>query len=492
MFVRDFDHGVITYWNDGAERLYGWTRAEAIGRRPAELLRSIYPIPIAEIEDQLKRTGRWEGEIRQWRKDGSPITVAGRWGLQVDAEGGPEAILEINSDVTQHHDLAAELQRTEESFRLLVSSVVDYAIFLLDRQGQIVSWNEGAQRIKGYTAEEIIGRHFSVFYLPDDVRAGKPQKELEVAARQGSYEEEGWRLRKDGSRFWASVVITALRDESGRLRGFGKVTRDVTERKLEEERRQTQLRREAARLRQHARRMAELEHSKSQFLNLASHELRGPLTVVRGYTSMLEDGSISPHQVAPVAKLMEAKLAQMELLIRQMLETARLEDNRMELRQEVFDLGRLAEEQLDTFRPLASDHQLVMVRGPRPALVRADRARIGTIIANLIDNAVKYSPDGGEIRCTVATKDGHAFVTVSDQGIGIEAEHMELLFTRFGRLPTERNVTLPGIGLGLYLCREIAQRHGGEIHAESQPETGSAFTLALPSAVAQAAAANAG
>ncbi len=492
MFVRDLDRGVITYWNEGAERLYGWTRAEAVGRRPVDLLGSVYPIPLQEIEEQLKRTGLWEGEIRQRRKDGSPLTVACRWALQVDAEARPEAILEINADVTRQRDLAQELQRTEESFRLLVSNVVDYAIFMLDRRGRVTSWNDGAERIKGYTAEEIIGRNFSVFYPLEDVRAHRPEQVLQTAERDGHYQEEGWRVRKDGSRFWASVVVTALRDESGKLRGFGKVTRDITERKLDEERRQAQIRRETARLRQHARRMAELERSKSQFLNLASHELRGPLTVLRGYISMLEDGTIAADQLERVAGVLSAKLAQMELLIQQMLETARLEDNRIELRRELFDLGPLAEEQLRAFRPLVAGHQLVLERSPRPALVSADRSRIATVMVNLIDNAIKYSPAGGEIRCTVGTQDGRAFVTVRDQGVGIDAEHMKLLFTRFTRLPTERNVTIPGTGLGLYLCREIARRHGGDIDVESRPGSGSTFTLTLPAAVAHSVAATAG
>ncbi len=179
-----------------------------------------------------------------------------------------------------------------DQLALLVSSVVDYAILMLDATGKIVTWNEGAERIKGYTADEIIGRHFSIFYPPEDARSRKPDWELEIAKREGRYEEEGWRLRKDGTRFWANVVITALRDESGKLRGFGKVTRDLTERRRQENARDAEREREAARLRAHADRMAELERTKAHFLNLASHELRGPLTVVRGYNSMMQDGSI--------------------------------------------------------------------------------------------------------------------------------------------------------------------------------------------------------
>lgn len=367
-----------------------------------------------------------------------------------------------------------------DQFALLVSNVVDYAIFMLDPRGSIVTWNEGAQRIKGYSVNDIVGRHFSVFYPPEQVAAGKPDWELEVATREGRYEEEGWRVRKDGSRFWASVVITALRDETGRLRGFGKVTRDLTERHISELEREAAREREAEQLRMHADRMAELERTKTEFLDLASHELRGPLAVVRGYNSMFQDGSIAASDVPRVARLIEAKLAQVDLLVEQMLETARLEDGDLVLRLAAFDLAVLAREQVETFRPLAANHALVVDAPAEPVVVEADRSRIGTVIANLVDNAIKYSPSGGKIRCTVGRRDGRPFVEVTDQGVGIAAEHMERLFTRFGRLPTAENVSIAGTGLGLFLCREIAIRHGGELSAQSQPGLGSRFTLTLP------------
>ncbi|HVH62459.1 MAG TPA: PAS domain S-box protein, partial [Candidatus Dormibacteraeota bacterium] len=166
-----------------------------------------------------------------------------------------------------------------DQFALFVSNMVDYAIFMLDPHGKVVTWNEGAHRIKGYRASEIIGRHFSIFYPLEAVNSGKPESELEVAGRDGRYEEEGWRVRKDGTRFWASVVITAVRDQAGRLCGFGKVTRDLTERHLQEVEREAAREREADRLHSHADRLARLERTKTEFLNLASHELRGPLAV---------------------------------------------------------------------------------------------------------------------------------------------------------------------------------------------------------------------
>ena len=374
----------------------------------------------------------------------------------------------------------AEPRDLGDQFALLVSGVVDYGIFMLDPTGVIVTWNEGAQRIKGYAAGEIIGRHFSVFYPAEEVRNRKPDWELEVARREGRYEEEGWRVRKDGTRFWANVIITALRDESGRLRGFGKVTRDLTQRRAEEIQRNLDREKEALQLRAHAERMAELERTKTHFLNLASHELRGPLTVVRGYNSMLADGSIPADQIPAISRLLEIKLAQMDRLIEQMLDTARLEHDALDLPEEIFNLGSVVQEQIDVFRPLSEGRRLLLDGGELEVLAKGDRLRIATIVANLLDNALKYSPDGGDVQIRVGVRDSQAFISVRDTGLGIAPEHLPRLFTRFGRLPTNENATIPGTGLGLYLCKEIAIRHGGDVTVVSVPGAGSEFTLTLP------------
>jgi PAS domain S-box-containing protein len=232
--------------------------------------------------------------------------------------------------------------RVDDAFRLLVSGVKEYAIFMLDTSGVVVSWNEGAERIKGYREGEILGKHFSVFYEQKDIDAGKPDWELLMAEREGQFEDEGWRLRKDGTRFWASVIITALRDGSGELRGFGKVTRDITDRKLAAEQLAEQQRQEAEKLREHANRLSQLEQTKSEFLNVASHELRGPIAVLRGYLSMVEDGTLSVDELPKIMPVMSGKLQQMELLVQQMLETARLEASRFELYIELVDVCRHA------------------------------------------------------------------------------------------------------------------------------------------------------
>lgn len=469
MFTRSFGDRTITSWNEGAERLYGWTRNEALGKRAAQLLCSKYPIPLEQIERELVETGRWDGQMVQCRKDGSPVVVACRWGLETDAAGKPHAILEINSDLTKQRETAARLLQSEERFSLLVSAVVDYAIFMLDPEGIVLTWNEGAQRIKGYTAEEIIGRHFSLFYPAEDRVARKPEHGLEIAARDGRYDAEGWRVRKDGSRFWASVVITALRDEAGRLRGFGKVTRDSTDRHNEEERLRTQ-----------ARQMGELEHAKTQFMDLAAHELRGPLTLIRGYNSLMREGRLPLERLPEIATLLEGKLEQIDLLVEQMLEIGRLETERVELNLESLDLQELTRLEMEKFGGLRRGHDLRLSEASRPVAVSADRRRIATIVGNLIDNAIKYSPGGGEIVCEVGRFDGRAYLTVVDRGLGIAPEHMALLFRRFTRLPTPANKSIPGTGLALYLCQEFAHKHGGEIVAKSVLHEGSEFTLWLP------------
>ena len=376
--------------------------------------------------------------------------------------------------------------RVDDAFHLLVSGVKEYAIFMLDTSGVIVSWNEGAERIKGYREEEILGQHFSVFYERREIDLGKPDWELVAAERDGHFEDEGWRLRKAGTRFWASVIITALRDETGTLRGFGKVTRDITDRKMAAERQVEQQRREAEKLREDARRLGQLERTKSEFLNVASHELRGPIAVLRGYLSMLDDGTLDLGELPKIMPVMSGKLQQMELLVQQMLETARLEASRFQLHTEIVDVCRLAERVVGNYHVFAQEtHDISLSCPDELVVVRGDPRRLDTVLSNLLDNAIKYSPQGGPVRCHVAQTRGRAFVSVEDSGLGIAEQAMNRLFTRFGRIVTPDNAHIDGTGLGLYLAREIARHHGGDILVESREGRGSRFTLALPVSAAR-------
>jgi len=492
VFVRRLGDQVITYWNAGCEELYGWPADEAVGRRVDELLQTRYPDPPEVIEQQVTTRGRWEGNLTQHARDGRELVVASRCVRRRSARGEHEAVVEVHRDVTRRVKTEERLKEANESLKLLLSGVRDYAVFMLDPAGNVMTWNEGAQQINGYAPEEIIGKHFSVFFEAPDVHSGKPEWELLVADREDRFEEEGWRVRKDGSKFWANVVITALRDPEGRLAGFGKVTRDVTERKRFEERRAEEQQRKAEQLRRQAQHMAELEKVKRDFLNLASHELRGPLSVLRGYMSMIEDGTLSVERFPDFVPLLSAKLRQIELVVTQMLDTARLESGRLTLRHETFDLRQTVARIVETFRPLAAEEHTLDLVGPEaPLLVTADRERIETAVSNLIDNAIKYSPDGGAVTCLVAATASRVFVSVRDQGLGIDAEDLPRLFTPFGRIVTADNAHISGTGLGLYLSREILRQQGGDILVASTPGRGSTFTVTLPLQASQAAPAQA-
>jgi PAS domain S-box-containing protein len=388
---------------------------------------------------------------------------------------------------TQPRELEEALRASDERFRLLVAGVRDYAIFLLDTEGNVSSWNEGAQRIKQYTEEEILGRHFSIFYPSAEVAARRPWHALEIAIAEGRFEEEGWRLRKDGRRFWASVVITALRGPDGELAGFAKVTRDLTERRRNQRRLEALRRRDLRKLREHSRRMSELESAKSEFLRLASHELRGPLTVIRGFATMLAEGTLGDlsEDAARAIAIVLAKSDEANAIVDQLLESARIEEGRLTLRRERVDLRDLVDAGAARLRPLLSDrHRLDVDLPEAPVLVDVDRERLRTVVANLLDNALKYSPAGGVIRCVLRddSQSGQVVLDVSDEGIGIAADEMPRLFTRFGRLVNAENSHIPGTGLGLYLSRELVRRHGGDISATSQAGRGTSFRLVLPGA----------
>ena len=234
ILVRDLDDRIVS-WNHGAEKTYGWTEKEALGKVVDELLQTQFPKPLHDIKAELLLSGRWEGELVQRTRDSTRIVVASRWALKKDQEGNPDSIWEINRDITERKQSEQNLRESEERFRALVKGVKDYAIFMLDPDGHVLTWNDGAERIKGYRTEEIIGKHFSCFYPKEDIERGKPDQGLRAAKIEGRFEEEGQRVRKDGSLFWANVVITALPDNAGNVRAFAKVTREITERKRADE-----------------------------------------------------------------------------------------------------------------------------------------------------------------------------------------------------------------------------------------------------------------
>ena len=365
----------------------------------------------------------------------------------------------------------ADLTESEERFRQLVEGVSDYGIFGLDPDGQVVSWNAGAGRITGYQAEEIVGQHFSRFY-PAETRETFPAEELSKAALHGRTEAEGWRLRKDGSRFWSHVVVTALHDETGRLRGFSKITRDITERKQFEEA-LLAAREDAVRA----------SNAKSEFLSRMSHELRTPLNSVLGFAQLLEMDLTDADSRESVAQILRAGRHLLSL-IDEVLDMARIEAGRMDLAVEAQLVAEVIEEAVSLARPLCGKQQIrIEVAEAEPDLTAlADRRRLLQVLLNLLSNAVKYNRPRGSVTVSHKALEDRIRIEVSDTGPGIPAERVGRLFTPFDRLGAER-ISQEGTGLGLALSRHLIDAMGGTL-GFSNRAGGATFHVDLPRAPA--------
>lgn len=361
----------------------------------------------------------------------------------------------------------AALREGEERYRRVIEGVRDYGIFALDLEGRVVSWNTGAERIKGWTADEILGQHFSTFY-PAEARAETPMRLLEAARRDGRVEDEGWRVRRDGGRFWANVVITALHDETGTLTGFSKVTRDVTERRQAEE------------ALGHARAEAErASRAKSDFLSRMSHELRTPLTAILGFNQLLGmDGETltddQRHGVDQISRAGGHLLA----MIEEVLDIARIEAGGHALAPVPLDPAPLLADVRDLIAPQAQAAGVeVRIEGDAGLAVLADRRATVQIVLNLLSNAIKYGPAGGVVTVTLVGVSGRVRIEVRDEGPGVPPELVDRLFIPFDRLDAERWSGAQGSGLGLALSRGLARAQGGEV---SYHPPGATFILELP------------
>ncbi|HEX3583653.1 MAG TPA: PAS domain S-box protein, partial [Thermoanaerobaculia bacterium] len=357
--------GEIRTWNRGAARIFGYTSEEAIGQNfrmfyGEEDLANRKPQHELEVAD---REGRIEDEGWRIRNDGTRFWVNTVITALRNPDGTLRGFAKVTRDLTKRREADERIRQSEEMFRLLVANVQDYAIFMLDPDGYIASWNAGAHRIKGYTAEEIIGKHFSIFYPEEDILSGKPARELEIAKEYGVYEEEGWRIRKDGSRFWANVVITAVHDETGRLRGFAKVTRDITERKRAEETQRALLQQREARLTaEEERRRAEASfrvaqeanRAKDEFLMTLSHELRTPMTAILGWARLLPTMSPSDTMFREAVSSI-ARGAQLQArLIDDVLDVSRIVSGKMRLTRERMNIESVINASIDAVRPTAA------------------------------------------------------------------------------------------------------------------------------------------
>jgi PAS domain S-box-containing protein len=420
--------------------------------------------------------GRHEEEGWRARKDGTRF-----WGNVVltaihDEDGRHIGFGTVGRDLTarrlgeeQARSKALELEaanRQLTEFQRLVSSVRDYAIFMLDTEGNILSWNTGARRLKGYEPDEAIGRHFSMFYTDADRDRDHPAEELAIAQREGSYEEEGWRVRKDGTTFWASVVITAVRDDTGRLTGFAKVTRDLTPRKEAEEA-----------LLQAVMDLRVANEELDRFAAVAAHDLTDPLRTITGFAELLEQGELGEAERA-YAQHIRASGMRLSAMLDGLLTYARA--GQAPEPAELVRLDRAAGQVIDDLAAsISARGARIDVDLPADAAVATNAGDIRVVLQNLISNAVKFAdPRRPEVRVSGTRTNGSWRVTVQDNGEGIAQEDRERIFGAFERAGA--GIDLGGYGLGLAICHRLVDRYGGSIGVESDPPNGSTFWFTLP------------
>ncbi|EPN55039.1 sensory box histidine kinase/response regulator, partial [Pseudomonas syringae pv. actinidiae ICMP 18807] len=382
-----------------------------------------------------------------------------------------DEIGQLGTRLVEAGQLLAERERAlrdnEERLRLIIEGVKDYGIFALDRNGYVTTWNAGAERIKGYTEQEIIGQHFSVFYLPQECPQ-HPDMALHEATVNGRYTEESWRRRKDGSRFWASVVITAQYDSNDELRGFSKITRDISDRRVAEIALGT-AREEAERA----------SRAKSEFLSRMSHELRTPLNSILGFAQLLDMDSPA-SQRPQVGHILRAGQHLLKL-INEVLDIARIEAGHVSLSLEPVSLSSVLKETLVLVSPMAADGHIELEELPHlpdELGVIADRQRLVQVLLNLLSNAIKYNRPDGQVRIEVDRSAERVTVSVVDTGYGIAPERLGQLFKPFERL--DANPSVEGTGLGLALSKSMLEMMNGTLSVQTTQNEGCRFTLALP------------
>ena len=465
IFLLD-PQGNVQSWNAGAQRMKGYTAEEIVGRHfsvfysDADVERR-WPMQELEI---VSRVGRFETEGWRYRKDGTRFWASVTIAAERSDNGALEGFLKITRDLTERRRAEQSLKESEERFRLLIEGVRDYAIFALTPEGRIASWNAGAERIKGYKAEEVIGQSFSIFYTPEATARGKPEWMLRAAIEHGSVEDEDWRVRKDGRRFWANVVLTALRDEQGELRGFAKVTRDLTERRRVDE-------------------LVQADRFKNEFLALLAHELRNPLAPIRSAVQVLSRQSPANPEMAQAQEIAERQIRHMARLLDDLLDVARISQGKLEIRREALDVREIAGRAVAAELPFIEERGLEMsVDLPGgPLGVDADPVRLQQILVNLLNNAAKYTDAGGRIALSARSEGREAVIRVRDNGIGIDPAMASRLFEPFVQVERREKRSVGGVGLGLAVVKRLVELHQGSVNVFSAGlGRGSEFVVRLP------------
>ncbi len=468
VFLLDRE-GYVASWNRGAERLKGYAADEIIGKHfsvfyPQEAIERRWPQQELKI---CREAGRLEDEGWRLRKDGSRFWADVIITALHDETGELRGYSKVTRDLTERRGQEEALRQSEERFRLLVESVRDYAIFMLDPEGRVTSWNAGAERIHGYKASEIIGRHLATFYPKDAVEKKWPEQELAMAREHGRFEEEGVRVRKDGVTFWASVAVTPIYDGDGVLIGYAKVTRDLTDHKRVET-------------------LEKAERQTNEFLAMLAHELRNPLAPISNALQLLGARPAADSTEQWVREVLQRQTAQLTRLIEDLLDVSRIRRSMISLERKPLDIRtvlRGAAEgsmqwMVERRHTLSVEHA-----ADEPLTVVGDKTRITQIVQNLLHNAAKYTPHGGKILLSARRESAEVVISVKDNGVGMDAELLESAFSLFkqGQQPLHR--PHGGLGVGLTLVHRLVRMHEGTVQALSAgANKGSEFIVRLPAA----------
>jgi PAS domain S-box-containing protein len=466
--------GFITSWNRGAQRIKGYSAAEAIGRHF-----SIFYLPESVAaqwpQEELRRAralGRFEDEGWRVRKDGSHFWANVVITAIVDEHGTPLGFSKVTRDLTERRRHDEELKERERNFRLLVDGVKDHAMFLLDAQGRIRTWNLGAQRVLGYGPEQMLGRDVAALYTEHDQATGRPTVEL-AAAGSGSFRIEGWRQRADGTTFWAEVSTTVLGSDAGSAEGFVQIVRDLTAR----------------------RRIEALEHEGrriTEFIALLSHELRNPLAPIQNAVAVLARKADSPD-VRWCASVIERQTGHLKRLVDDLLDMSRITSGKIRVERHALDLNTVVAQAVDAMRGSAAErgHSIELDLPEQPLMLLGDATRLNQVLVNLLVNALKFTPPNGCIEVRVQERGATACVQVIDNGIGMPEALLRRAFEPFVQGEGALDRREGGLGIGLTLVKSIVELHGGTVAAASRgPGHGTTVTLSLPFAIGRPGAAS--
>jgi PAS domain S-box-containing protein len=469
-------NGVFLTWNKASEQIYGYTAAEVIGKKaPAGFIPEDETVSISAAMERARK-GEQISDFHTVviRKDGTRINVSLTITPITDPSGKVISISNIARDITRQKKIELELRESEERFRLLVEEVKDYAIIMLDTTGHITSWNKGAETIKGYTGPEVLGKHFSIFYTEEELKDREPERNLGLARKNGRFEGEGWRQRKDGTQFWANVILTTIYDANGQWKGFAKITRDITEKKSNEKK-VSRLNKE---LQSNITRLEESNSELEAFTYSVSHDLRAPLRAIHGYTKVLsKDYAESLDDEAK--QMMEAVMSnakKMGQLIDDLLALSRL--GRKDVQRRMLEMTNVAQSVINDIQKSPGAEKTKIILHPLPD-TEADFGLITQVFTNLISNAVKYSShkEDPTVEIGSITENGDLVYFVRDNGAGFDMRYYNKLFGVFQRLHDAGE--FEGTGVGLAIVKRIIVKHGGKIWAEAQPGKGATFYFTL-------------